>query len=1047
MRKKLLSTLLALCVLLELCVPAVAANAHYKDLGALRVAMNGDIYQSKALLEESTGKVYLPAATVEEFLGRCPVKVTVNGASWGDVSAAVDSCVYDAPLGSLYIWDSLPDMLDAADILHPEFGAATDKPITYRQFFTMLDAAVKLADPAKLSAWQAKLPQARVSDRQMSRLEGAEAMLYLAATLGEAYTEFNTHWQTYSEEMGEGAWTETERVPYHNDLIPDPNPYNLGGFQQDTYVYEWALDALATFYTIGRCSLISNATLYDYDREAHSLHLDQPLTAKAAAAALTRLVDSVEKSALPQTVALTAPAATHYDESILTPELLEWSKKLPVASSDTMWNGAVLGYDYNVRHIDVSGIPLYVRKLSEYGFNCVRYMLTYETLFDRKVTSVNLDELRKLDQLVAYAIRYRIHLNLVTFSMPGRWVENYEDYTDKGEFDLFTNPERQAEARAVWRLLATRYADVPSSALSFQPLWEVLNQNLSTGLSGEPYTAEDVAPVYADLVKTIRACDPDRLIIYEPTPNNGVEGTVEESQPTKQAMEQFDNVQLLTNFCSNAYVYAEMTAESDANIDNCNHSMFKPSYPVTVYDVQERITRNAPLVLKGDLPAGTRIELYLDRNTGGTCQILADGKSIYSENLAQRGYTVEARLSGYYPYAKSDKKIAVTLSSDAETVSLTFTGDELRWSGMNVILPEEYAVERWWYTSGYDIFLGLEEERPPEKRKTSDIMLCPTGSDDTGPITIDAKNVSFTSGAVLDEASREQIFDWGHTISAFAPGSAARLERACFTLGTDYASALAYYGDILDMCGEYGLGWFINETCDMVGLFQPQLPGRDVWDLYERFYSGAKYTTCADGWTLKEMLQVFQGHMPVETPASQAEGYVAVSNWAKDQVDKANSNGLVPDGLGNDYRVNITRAQFAAVAVKLYEAMSGQAAPAPGKSPFTDTNNAAVIQAEALGIVGGVGGGKFAPDSPVTREQAATMLSRVYTKLGGEIPEGAATTFADNDKVAKWAMDAVAFMSGKEIVGGVGGNRFDPAGNASIEQALAIALRMFEKLK
>ena len=75
------------------------------------------------------------------------------------------------------------------------------------------------------------------------------------------------------------------------------------------------------------------------------------------------------------------------------------------------------------------------------------------------------------------------------------------------------------------------------------------------------------------------------------------------------------------------------------------------------------------------------------------------------------------------------------------------------------------------------------------------------------------------------------------------------------------------------------------------------------------------------------------------------------------------------------------------------------------------------------------------------------MLSRVYTKLGGEIPEATAIAFADNDKVSSWALDAVAFMSSKEIMNGVGGNRFDPTGNASIEQAMAIALRMFENLK
>ena len=181
--------------------------------------------------------------------------------------------------------------------------------------------------------------------------------------------------------------------------------------------------------------------------------------------------------------------------------------------------------------------------------------------------------------------------------------------------------------------------------------------------------------------------------------------------------------------------------------------------------------------------------------------------------------------------------------------------------------------------------------------------------------------------------------------------------------------------------------------------------------------------------------------------STQPTGGPQVSDWAKEQVSKAAETGLVPDSLGSDYRVSVTRAQFAATAVKLYEAMSGQKAPAAGESPFTDTSDPAVIQAQALGIVSGVGDGKFAADALVTREQAAAMLSRVYTKLGGNIPEVADTTFADNGKVSGWAKDAVAFMADKGIVSGVGNNSFDPLGNASIEQALVIALRMFDNLK
>ena len=171
-----------------------------------------------------------------------------------------------------------------------------------------------------------------------------------------------------------------------------------------------------------------------------------------------------------------------------------------------------------------------------------------------------------------------------------------------------------------------------------------------------------------------------------------------------------------------------------------------------------------------------------------------------------------------------------------------------------------------------------------------------------------------------------------------------------------------------------------------------------------------------------------------------------VSDWARQQVASAAAKGLMPDCLGDDLTVNITRAQFAALSVELYEAMSGETAPAPGESPFSDTDDPAVIQANALGIVNGKGDGKFMPSDPVTRQEAALMLSQVYAKLGGEIPKVEAAAFADRDKVASWAVDAVAFMSDNKIVSGKGDNQFDPLGSASIQEALIIALRMTQNL-
>ena len=182
-------------------------------------------------------------------------------------------------------------------------------------------------------------------------------------------------------------------------------------------------------------------------------------------------------------------------------------------------------------------------------------------------------------------------------------------------------------------------------------------------------------------------------------------------------------------------------------------------------------------------------------------------------------------------------------------------------------------------------------------------------------------------------------------------------------------------------------------------------------------------------------------------PAILASNNAQVDGWAKDQVNEAIASGLVAGGLGEDYRVNITRAQFAATTVKLYEAMSGEKAAPAAENPFTDTSDPVILQAAELGFVYGITDDTFAPGSLVTREQAAAMLSRVYTKLGGEIPQVTATSFTDDGGISSYAKSSVAFMAEKGIVSGKGENRFDPGGSASVQEALSIALRMYKNLK
>ena len=177
---------------------------------------------------------------------------------------------------------------------------------------------------------------------------------------------------------------------------------------------------------------------------------------------------------------------------------------------------------------------------------------------------------------------------------------------------------------------------------------------------------------------------------------------------------------------------------------------------------------------------------------------------------------------------------------------------------------------------------------------------------------------------------------------------------------------------------------------------------------------------------------------------AQTKGGSVVSGWALEQVNAAEDNTLVPDILaGKDLTKGITRAEFAAVAVRLYETMSSQTVEV-GENPFTDTTEPDGLKAYKMDIVHGIGNGKFAPDDLVTREQAAMMLTSVYVKLNGQIPAAGVISFADDTDVSDWAWNAVAFTSDKGIITGVGENRFEPQGSTTREQALIMALDMFQ---
>lgn len=176
-------------------------------------------------------------------------------------------------------------------------------------------------------------------------------------------------------------------------------------------------------------------------------------------------------------------------------------------------------------------------------------------------------------------------------------------------------------------------------------------------------------------------------------------------------------------------------------------------------------------------------------------------------------------------------------------------------------------------------------------------------------------------------------------------------------------------------------------------------------------------------------------------------GGCTVSPWAAEALGEAERLGLVPSTLaGLDLTRPVTRAQFAAVSVALYQLLAGEGADrADTASPFADCKDEQVARAYALGIVNGSGPNTFSPRAPVSRQDAAVMLSRVFSLAGGRFTPASAwvSSFADIGEIAPYAAQAVAVMSGLGVMNGVGEKRFAPLEEISAQAALTAALRVY----
>ena len=164
--------------------------------------------------------------------------------------------------------------------------------------------------------------------------------------------------------------------------------------------------------------------------------------------------------------------------------------------------------------------------------------------------------------------------------------------------------------------------------------------------------------------------------------------------------------------------------------------------------------------------------------------------------------------------------------------------------------------------------------------------------------------------------------------------------------------------------------------------------------------------------------------LPVGAYASQPSG------WAAEGVQAATAAGLVPESLQTNYDAPITRAEFCALASALYAVWedAGQVRQqTPQPVSFTDCEDEAVLRCASLGIVNGIGGGRFDPDAPIRRQEAASMLHRLaLLRTDADTSPAMPHVFSDGADLRAWSRSDVYWAYENGIMLGTGDNGFNP---------------------
>ncbi|AFS77125.1 S-layer-like domain-containing protein [Gottschalkia acidurici 9a] len=178
------------------------------------------------------------------------------------------------------------------------------------------------------------------------------------------------------------------------------------------------------------------------------------------------------------------------------------------------------------------------------------------------------------------------------------------------------------------------------------------------------------------------------------------------------------------------------------------------------------------------------------------------------------------------------------------------------------------------------------------------------------------------------------------------------------------------------------------------------------------------------------------------------------SAWSGQGISNFLTNGIeAPNVLKDEkYYYPITREEFTELVIGFYAKVSNinRDDIEVKENPFKDTTSLDVQRAYSLGIIQGISKDAFSPNDNITREQIATMVTRLLKLKGIDTETNYDLSYCkDKDEISEWALDSLSYFVENGIIKGVNISNSNlyihPKSTATVEAVITILDRIAEK--